>query len=100
LVAAKANALGDFLRARREQLRPDADDRGRPLLGRAGGQPVARALCPGFAPGQNFLRWRLLDPAARELYMDWDEATDVAVGGLREAAGTNPYDPRLQSLID
>jgi MmyB-like transcription regulator ligand binding domain len=32
--------------------------------------------------------------------MDWDEATDVAVGGLREAAGSNPYDPRLQSLID
>ena len=32
--------------------------------------------------------------------MDWDEATDVAVSGLREAAGTNPGDPRLQSLVD
>ena len=29
--------------------------------------PLARALSPGFAPGQNFLRWRLLEPAAREL---------------------------------
>ena len=29
---------------------------------------IARALSPGFAPGQNFLRWRLLDPAARDLY--------------------------------
>ena len=62
--------------------------------------PVARALSPGFAPGQNFLRWRLLDPAARELYVDWEEATDVAVSGLREAAGSGPHDPRLRSLID
>ncbi len=56
---------------------------------------IARALSPGFAPGQNFLRWRLLEPAARELYVDWDEATDVAVSGLREAAGSDPDDPRL-----
>jgi transcriptional regulator with XRE-family HTH domain len=61
---------------------------------------LARALSPGFAPGQNFLRWRLLDPAARELYVDWDEATDVAVSGLREAAASDPDDPRLRSLID
>jgi transcriptional regulator with XRE-family HTH domain len=26
--------------------------------------PIARALSPGFAPGENFLRWRLLAPAA------------------------------------
>jgi transcriptional regulator with XRE-family HTH domain len=62
--------------------------------------PGARALSPGFAPGRNFLRWRLLEPAARELYVDWDEATDVAVSGLREAAGSDPDDPRLQSLIE
>jgi transcriptional regulator with XRE-family HTH domain len=61
---------------------------------------VAQALSPGFAPGENFLRWRLLEPAARELYVDWDEATDVAVSGLREAAGSDPDDPRLLSLID
>jgi transcriptional regulator with XRE-family HTH domain len=62
--------------------------------------PVARALSPGFAPGRNFLCWRLLDPDARELYVDWDEATDVAVSGLREASGTDHDDPRLRSLID
>src|SRR6478735_6767231 len=61
---------------------------------------IARALSPGFAPGRNFLRWRLLEPAARELFVDWEEATDVAVSGLREAAGTDPDDPRLQSLIE
>src|ERR1700757_3405219 len=59
--------------------------------------PLARALSPGFTPGQNFLRWRLLDPAARELYVDWDEATDVAVSGLREVAGCNPDNPRTRS---
>jgi MmyB-like transcription regulator ligand binding domain len=36
----------------------------------------------------------------RTLYAEWDEATDVAVSGLREAAGSDPDDPRLQSLID
>jgi hypothetical protein len=61
---------------------------------------IACALSPGFAPGQNFLRWRLLDPAARDLYVDWDEATDVVVSGLREAAASDPADPRLRLLID
>lgn len=61
---------------------------------------IARALSPGFTPGQNFLRWRLLDPAARDLYVDWDEATDVAVSGLREAAASDPDDPRLRAMID
>ena len=61
--------------------------------------PMARELSPGFAPGQNFLRWRLLEPAARELYVDWDDATDAAVSGLRECAGIDPHDPRMQKLI-
>jgi transcriptional regulator with XRE-family HTH domain len=61
--------------------------------------PLARALSPGFTPGQNFLCWRLLDPAARELYVDWDEATDVAVSGLRELAGRYPDDLRMRVLI-
>jgi transcriptional regulator with XRE-family HTH domain len=62
--------------------------------------PVARALSPGFAPGQNILRWRLLEPAGREFFVDWDEATDLAVSGLREAAGSDPDDPRMRLLID
>jgi transcriptional regulator with XRE-family HTH domain len=61
--------------------------------------PIAQALSPGFAPGQNFLRWRLLDPAARELYVDWEDATDAAVSGLRELAATVPDDPRMRALI-
>jgi MmyB-like transcription regulator ligand binding domain len=62
--------------------------------------PIARALSPGFMPGRNFLCWRLLDPAAREFFVDWDEATDIAVSGLRESAGSCPDDPRMRSLID
>jgi transcriptional regulator with XRE-family HTH domain len=61
--------------------------------------PIARALSPGFEPGRNFLCWRLFDPAARDLYVDWEEATEVAISGLREAAGSDLGDPRLQSLI-
>src|SRR6201997_4558039 len=61
--------------------------------------PLARALSPGFTPGQNFLRWRLLDPAAREFYVDWDDAIDAAVGGLRELAGAVPDDLRMRTLI-
>ena len=62
--------------------------------------PIARALSPGFAPGENFLRWRLLAPAARDFFVDWDEATEVAVSGLRESAVGDLGDPRLRALID
>jgi transcriptional regulator with XRE-family HTH domain len=62
--------------------------------------PCAQALSPGFKRGQNFLRWRLLDPAARELYVDWDEATEIAVSGLRDVVGSDVSDPRLRALID
>ncbi len=61
--------------------------------------PIARALSPEFTPGQNSLRWRLLDPAARKFYVNWDEATEVAVSGLRELSGLCPKDPRMQALI-
>jgi transcriptional regulator with XRE-family HTH domain len=62
--------------------------------------PIARALSPGFAPGENFLRWRLLEEAARDFFVDWDEATEVAVNGLREVAGIDMDDPRLCALIE
>ena len=61
--------------------------------------PIARALSPEFTPGQNSLRWRLLDPAARQFYVNWDEATEIVVSGLRELSGTCPNDPRMRALI-
>jgi MmyB-like transcription regulator ligand binding domain len=54
---------------------------------------IARALSPGFQVGQNLSRWRFLDPAARQVYPDWDEATTLAIGGLRELSACNPDDP-------
>lgn len=61
---------------------------------------IASALSPEFTPGRNFLRWRLSEPAARELYIDWDEATASAVGGLRELSGHFPNDARMRALTD
>ena len=61
--------------------------------------PIARALSPGFQVGQNLSRWRFLDPAAKHVYADWDEATALAVGGLRELSADDPGDPRLRALI-
>src|SRR6201997_3046436 len=61
--------------------------------------PIARALCPGFEVGQNLLRWRFLDPAAKQVYPDWDESTALAVRGLRQGSADDPDDPRLRALI-
>ncbi|HEY1970707.1 MAG TPA: helix-turn-helix transcriptional regulator [Pseudonocardia sp.] len=61
--------------------------------------PVAAALSPGFAVGQNLSRWRFLDPAARQVYPDWDDATALVVGGLRELSAVDPDDPHLLELI-
>lgn len=61
--------------------------------------PLAQLLSPEFTPGRNYLRWRLLDPAARELYVDWDEATDSVVRALRQLSGPCPDDARLHALI-
>lgn len=61
--------------------------------------PIARALSPGFQVGRNLSRWRFLDPAAKQVYPDWDEATALAVGGLRELSADDPDDPRLRALI-
>jgi transcriptional regulator with XRE-family HTH domain len=62
--------------------------------------PIARALSPGFEVGQNLSCWRFLDPAAKQVYPDWDEATALAVGGLRTLFAEDPDDPRLRAVID
>ncbi|MGW7573099.1 helix-turn-helix domain-containing protein [Streptomyces sp. NPDC054765] len=40
-----------------------------------------------------------LDPAARELYEDWDSKATAVVGYLRRDAGRYPDDPEMASLI-
>ena len=61
--------------------------------------PCARALTPGAAPGLNRMRSIFLHPAAREVFVNWDEITDIAVSEFREAAG-DLDDPRFRALID
>jgi transcriptional regulator with XRE-family HTH domain len=61
--------------------------------------PMARALSPEFTPGRNFLRWRLLDPAARELYVDWEKSIEGPVSGLRELGGLCPDDARMNAFV-
>jgi transcriptional regulator with XRE-family HTH domain len=61
--------------------------------------PIARALCPGFEVGQNLSRWRFLDPAAKQVYPDWNDATAQAVGGLRALSADDPDNPRWRALI-
>ncbi|MET0704389.1 MAG: helix-turn-helix domain-containing protein [Mycobacterium sp.] len=60
---------------------------------------MAQALSTQFRPGENFLRWRLVDPAAKDFFRDWEDATENAVRGLREVAGGAPEDPRMRALV-
>ena len=61
--------------------------------------PMARVLSPEFTPGENIVRWRLLDSAAKQIYVNWDEATAIAVNALRELSGQYPSDPGMRALI-
>ncbi|MDX3076614.1 helix-turn-helix transcriptional regulator [Streptomyces sp. NPDC088354] len=49
---------------------------------------------------RNLARFVLLDPVARELFVDWDMAARMVVTGLRLYAGRNPGDAQLTELID
>jgi transcriptional regulator with XRE-family HTH domain len=60
--------------------------------------PLATALNPVFAPGNNLLRYFFLDPAAREFYPEWDAMVEMSVAALR-AIGTEPDDPILTDLV-
>ncbi|MER5513760.1 helix-turn-helix transcriptional regulator [Streptomyces sp. NPDC002763] len=48
---------------------------------------------------RNLARFVLLQPAARDLYRDWDKVAETFVAGLRLAAGRHPDDPQLNELV-
>jgi transcriptional regulator with XRE-family HTH domain len=51
-------------------------------------------------PGpRNLVRFMFLDPAARELYPDWELHARELVGVLRRAAGQDPDDTQLSALV-
>lgn len=50
--------------------------------------------------GRNLARFLFRDPAARELFADWEGAARGVVAALRFYAGRHPYDPDLSPLVE
>ncbi|CAM4200986.1 helix-turn-helix transcriptional regulator [Kibdelosporangium persicum] len=48
---------------------------------------------------RNVVRYMFLDPAARELYVDWADGARSAVASLQFYAGQHPHDPQLAALV-
>jgi transcriptional regulator with XRE-family HTH domain len=61
--------------------------------------PLAAALHGGFTQGHNLVRLVFLDPAAHELYPDWDDVALDTVAALRASVGPDLDDPRLTELV-
>lgn len=51
------------------------------------------------AEQRNMARFMFLEPAAREVYPDWEPCARATVGFLRHAAGQDPDDPQLAALV-
>lgn len=77
------------------------------ILGRRGDvlatNALLRALLADFDAmpyrERNLTRWILLDPVARDLYVDWAVIASEMVAILRLDAGSAPDDPRTASLV-
>jgi transcriptional regulator with XRE-family HTH domain len=61
--------------------------------------PLARALAPYYAPGENLVRAAFLEPRLRDRYEDWERAAASTVAALRALVGPDTDDPRLNELI-
>ncbi len=61
--------------------------------------PLATALAPYYAAGENLVRTAFLDPRLRDRYEDWDRAAAAAVAALRALAGPDANDPELNELV-
>jgi transcriptional regulator with XRE-family HTH domain len=60
---------------------------------------LATALSPSLTGGANRLRSVFLDPAERELFPDWEQATADMVASFRGSVGTDTSDPRIVQLV-
>ncbi|GHH15038.1 helix-turn-helix transcriptional regulator [Streptomyces lanatus] len=61
--------------------------------------PLATAVSPSIRPGINRLHSIFLDPAARDLYPDWEQAVRALVAGFRTSVGSDVDDPRIVQLV-
>ncbi|MEV0159890.1 helix-turn-helix domain-containing protein [Nonomuraea fuscirosea] len=64
---------------------------------------LARALFTDFDAmpprERNYARWMFLDPATRDLFVDWEEHARNCVESLRLDLGANPDDPLARDLL-
>jgi transcriptional regulator with XRE-family HTH domain len=61
--------------------------------------PLAIAVAPYHAVGENLVRAAFLDPRVRDMYGDWEYVTESTVAGLRAHVGPDVDDPRLNELV-
>jgi transcriptional regulator with XRE-family HTH domain len=61
--------------------------------------PLATALSPRLVVGANRLRDVFLDPGERDLFVDWEPATEGIVASFRQSVGAATDDPRFVELV-
>lgn len=65
--------------------------------------PMAAALITDFGAlpaGRRNLLWRAFcDPAARSLYVDWEQVARQGIAHLRLSAARHPDDPGIAALV-
>ncbi|NTW41671.1 MAG: helix-turn-helix transcriptional regulator [Cellulomonadaceae bacterium] len=61
--------------------------------------PLATAVSPRLATGENRLRAVFLDPDEQALYTDWEDTTARLVAGFRRSVGTDTNDSRFIDLV-
>lgn len=65
---------------------------------------AAQALFPGLTIGTNLLRWMLLDPGARTVFVEWEQEAKAQLARLRATrarlgAGTERLDALVEDLV-
>ncbi len=61
--------------------------------------PLATAISPRLTVGANRLRDVFLDAAERDLFPDWERATEGLIAGFRQSVGPDLDDPRFIELV-
>jgi transcriptional regulator with XRE-family HTH domain len=61
--------------------------------------PMATALAPYYAKGENLVRATFLDPRVRDMHGDWEHITASTVAELRTLVGPDVGDARLIELV-
>ena len=60
---------------------------------------LATAISPRLVVGANRILDVFLDPDERDLFIDWDIATEGLVAAFRQSVGTHVDDPRFVELV-